>query len=891
VETARIEGARQLEEAERARAQLEDVLDSMSDAFYAYDHDFRLVRANRAARDIMRDTGIDPASAIGALAWDIFPRIEQSPIGRALRRCGAERVPVTVEDFGPYSGRWLEMQFYPTSDGVAVYVHDTTERKRGELVQRLFAEAGAILSSALDRESALTAVARLVVPAIADWFVLHIFDETGRLAPVVTLHADASKQSIAARYNEKYPADAPDARGPAVVARTGRAELYTTITDEMLRAAARDAEHLDLIRGLGMTSLILVPLIARERHYGAMSLIAAESRRRYDEGDLRVAEEFARRIALALDNLELFRAARTAADRTQRLQSATSAFAGALTADDVARVMLTQGLAALHATAGVVYLVGPSGDVLEAAAWEGIQEEAFAAWFNVPFDSPMLVSDAIRAGKPLYSPSREQTLEQYPSAREANRLVVQDSWAAIPLMHAGRPLGCLALGFDRVREFSAEDRALIDAVAQQCAQALERARLFQAERRARSTAERLQALTAALSEATSLTGVADVVMQYGVTALGAYAGVVALPTNAGTELELLSSVGYPAEACMSIGKRWPLVADIPICEASRTGEPVFIESPEIWGARYLGGYAPKNSTSAAWAAIPLRKPGSPQGALLWTYDRPHTFSDDERSLMTAIARQCSQALDRARLFEAERAARGRADEANRAKTDFLAVMSHELRTPLNAIAGYAELLELGVHGALTAAQREAVERIQRSQRHLLGLINDVLNFARIDAGHLELEMGAVQVDPALESLEGLVAPLIDKKQLRYEYGGSDPSLFVLADAEKLRQVMLNLLSNAVKFTEPGGRIAVSCSTTPEGVAISVTDSGPGIPPDKLERIFEPFVQLDVGRTRTHEGTGLGLAISRDLARWMRGDLTVESRLGEGSTFTLTLPRA
>lgn len=883
-------GGEDLQATDRARAQLEDVLDSMSDAFYAYDREFRLVRANRTAREIMRATGIDAEAAIGRLVWDVFPRIADSPIAKAMLRCAAERVPVSVEDFGPYSGRSLEIQLYPTADGIAAYVHDVTARRRGELVQRLFADAGAILSSALDRETTLTAVARLVVPGFADWFILHLYDESGHLVPAVTMHADPARQADAAAYHTRYPADAAGARGPAVVARTGRAELYSSITDEMLRGAARDDEHLELIRALEMTSLIVVPLIARERHYGAMSLIAAESRRHYDESDLRLAEELARRIALAVDNVELFTTARAAADRTLRLQSATAAFATALTADQVARVMLTQGLAALHATAGVVYLVGPSGDTLEASAWEGIQEAAFASWRSVPFDSPMLVSDAIRAGVAIYAPNREQTLKQYPTAREANRLVAQDAWAAIPLIHAGRPLGALALGFDRVREFSKEERALIGAVAQQCAQALERARLFEAEHRARGAAERLQSLTAALSETMTLARVGEVVMQQGVTSLGAYAGVLALPTSDGSELELLSSVGYPPEACMATGKRWPLDANIPICEASRTNEPVFVESPEVWGKRYLGGYAPKGSASAAWAAIPLAGGSGPRATLLWTFDRPRSFSEDDRSLMIAIARQCSQAVDRARLFEAERAARARADEANRAKTEFLAVMSHELRTPLNAIAGYAELLEIGVHGELSAPQREAVDRIQRSQRHLLGLINDVLNFARIDAGHVDLEIRSVPVLPSIEALEALVAPLVEKKQLRYENHADDASLVVRADAEKLRQILLNLLSNAVKFTEPGGRIAVSCTATSNSVSIAVTDTGSGIPDDKLDRIFEPFVQLDSGRTRTHEGTGLGLSISRDLARLMRGDLTVESTVGAGSTFTLTLPR-
>ena len=185
----------------------------------------------------------------------------------------------------------------------------------------------------------------------------------------------------------------------------------------------------------------------------------------------------------------------------------------------------------------------------------------------------------------------------------------------------------------------------------------------------------------------------------------------------------------------------------------------------------------------------------------------------------------------------------------------------------------------------------ALDRNPRSQRHLLGLINDVLNFARIEAGHLTLELGTVSVRDTLALLDTLVAPQVQRKQLALEYEPVDPSIKVHADTEKVQQILLNLLSNAIKFTAAGGRITLSCTADDHDVYIRVADTGHGVPPDKLERIFEPFVQLDAGPTRAHEGTGLGLAISRDLARAMRGELTVESRVGEGSTFTLRLARA
>ncbi len=263
------------------------------------------------------------------------------------------------------------------------------------------------------------------------------------------------------------------------------------------------------------------------------------------------------------------------------------------------------------------------------------------------------------------------------------------------------------------------------------------------------------------------------------------------------------------------------------------------------------------------------------------------------------ARQSAEAATRRALLAAEAAqhqaeeARVRAEEANKAKSEFLAMMSHELRTPLNAIGGYVQLMQLGVPEPVPHAHLDYLHRLKRSQQHLLGLINSVLNYAKLEAGRVEFAVEPVSVADLAASVEAMITPLAATKELSYEWQPPPHALVALADPEKTAQILLNLLSNAVKFTQPGGRVTLAASTIDGGerIGLQVRDTGVGIPSEKLETVFDPFVQLDTGYARQQEGTGLGLAISRDLARGMGGELSASSEVGHGATFTLVLRAA
>lgn len=295
------------------------------------------------------------------------------------------------------------------------------------------------------------------------------------------------------------------------------------------------------------------------------------------------------------------------------------------------------------------------------------------------------------------------------------------------------------------------------------------------------------------------------------------------------------------------------------------------------------GWRVRKDGSRFWANVLITPLRNEEGEII-------AFAKVTRDL-TVLRAAHEREIENARRLAAEETARRLAEEANSAKGEFLAAMSHELRTPLNAIAGYAELMATGCSGPVTPLQLQQLERIQHSQQHLLGIINNILNYSRVEAGQLSYHLTTVCVEDAAEASAQLITPQSEAKGIQIVVHRAEGDHFVRADRAKLQQVLINLLSNALKFSNAGGTVEIAARDVDERVAIEVRDTGIGIPADKLHAIFEPFVQLQRSLTNVVEGTGLGLAISRDLARAMDGDLHAESAMGVGSTFTLVLPRA
>ena len=529
------------------------IVEGFGEPLVVHDADWRFEYINEPATRIFRTSRHQlPGSLIGENLWALYPDIVDHAFGINLKRAMRERVPVTFEAYYPERAEWSDVRCYPLPGGGLLTVwKSVTERRHAEEAQRYLSEASALLSKSLDYEETLTSLAALVIPDLADWCRVDMLAEDGSLRLLAVTHIDPDKVKWAKDLAQKYPTDLSAPAGLANVLRTGKAEVYPDITEEMLAEGTRDPQYLELLKTVKFRGVIIAPIASTRGVLGAITLVSAESRRRYTDRDVALAVELGLRAGMAVEN----------------------------------------------------------------------------------------------------------------------------------------------------------------------------ARAHQAEKLAREAA-----------------------------------------------------------------------------------------------------------------------------------------------------------------VEARRAA----EDANAAKSQFLAFMSHELRTPLNAIAGYVDLILADVHGPVTSAQREALDRVKRSQRALLVLINNVLNFVRLDAGHVDLNLADVAAVDILKEVEPLVIPQLDAKDIEYDFACEEGAQ-VRADPEKTQQILLNLLSNAIKFTDSGGSIAVTCRSKDGMVAFEVKDTGCGIAADKQNAIFEPFVQLDRTLKSGHQGVGLGLAISRELAMQMKGTLTVDSVVGQGCTFVLSLP--
>jgi signal transduction histidine kinase/DNA-binding response OmpR family regulator len=583
---------------------------------------------------------------------------------------------------------------------------------------RFLAEASAVLTRSLDPRETIAEVARLAVPFIADYCVIYGVDQDGNPAPVSGAHHDAELQRHTTLIAQQHQPHRDHPRSPVAAAiRTGEVVVIDDVNDEFLATLSCSEEVLVAFQKLDPAWIAVFPLAARQRIRGAMAFGRTAARTPFSPAEIELAQDLAQRTALAFDNAGLYEAAEQARARTERLQQATAALARALPQDQVAELFVSQARDALSADTAWVALLSGDATELYAVAHIGFAPDDIAPWLRFASSTPAPSRDVLNDGRDRWYGTKEELFAAYPSLQDIMQSMPQEALGVLALDAGGGRLGVMTIGFRDARVFAEEDRGL---------------------------------------------------------------------------------------AC-------------------------------------------------------------------------------------ALASQCAQALERARLYEAERDARERAELANRAKSEFLARMSHDLRTPLNAIGGYAELVEMGLRGPVTAEQQEAMSRIQRAKDHLLTLINDILSFAKLEAGQVTIHVEQVPVVHIVNELRPLVEQQISAKGLQWQARGSN-DVIVSADRERLVQILVNLLTNAIKFTDEG-TVALEWEKQDAHVLLHVSDTGCGIPADRLAVIFDPFVQAGASTTGEREGVGLGLAISRELARLMGGTLMARSTVDEGSVFTVRMPSA
>ncbi len=466
--------------------------------------------------------------------------------------------------------------------------------------------------------------------------------------------------------------------------------------------------------------------------------------------------------------------------------------------------------------------------------------------------------------------------------------------AVVPLVREGRAVGAIAVVRAQPGHLTEHQLAMLQTFADQALIAIENTRLSnEREARNRELAEALEQQTATSeilrvisSSPTDVQPVFESIARASMALCGAHS--VNLLMLEGDLLHAAALTGTDAASLEAIRRAYPRAPDPHFASgrAVLTRRTVAIvdvlAEPDypMREAAVSGGFR-------SVLGVPLMRDGRAIGAITVGRPEPGRFPDRQIALLQTFADQAVIAIENTRLFTELQDKTRELEVANRHKTAFLANMSHELRTPLNAILGFTRIVLRETRAQIAQKQAENLEKILASARHLVSLINATLDLTRIEAGRIEITPSQVLPAPLLDECLRSVEPLAaDGVRLDARFEADLPPLWV--DAEKLHQILLNLLGNAVKFTERG-RIALRAATQGDRIAIEVEDSGIGIPPDKLEAVFEEFEQVDVSHTRAHGGTGLGLAIARRLARVMGGELTAVSAPGHGSTFTLTLP--
>lgn len=717
---------------------------------------------------------------------------------------------------------------------------------RDALRQHLLAEAGKILGSSLDYETTLAGVCRLVVPGLADWCSLDLVAPDGSIQRVEVAHRDPEKIRMAHELRRRYPPSPDDTGGLMKVVTTGLPEHYPEITDEMLVRGARDAQHLEFLRTLGLKSVIIVPLNARGRTLGGLTLVAAESAVRFGDEDLQLARELAARAALAVDNARLFREAEeAAAAREEALQlhrgmeeqlallvEASGSLSQSLELSDVQGAILDLSRRLVAADAYAIWRFHPPsrrwGITLCSGLSDAYRESTIQMLDRTPSmpDSPVIAEDVL---------SQELLGER----RDAYEREGIRSLLAAPLSVRGRRSGTIVFYYQTPHRFTPVEVVAATALANLAGSAIGTSELYE---ELRTSEERLR-----LAQRSAKIGTWDWNLKTG---------------------EILWSEGF-------FPLRGLLPGEVP------PGGPEWLHAvhpDDRAEALRLSDQAIRSQGEFS-AEFRVRQP---DGSYRWIASKGRVHSDASGQPVRFLGVNSD--------IHERREAEEQLREADRRKDEFLAMLAHELRNPLSAIAHGIEILERpSVDEADRAWARDVVFR---QVNHLARLIDDLLDVSRVSRGKIELKTQWIEATPVLRHALDTVQPLMNERKHRVDASFGPGGLEVEADPTRLEQIFVNLLTNAAKYTDPGGHIALVARRQGDHLEFTVRDNGIGISPDRLPEMFELFAQGDRSLARSEGGLGIGLTLVKALTEMHGGTLAARSDgPGLGSEFTIRLPAA